>query len=63
MVKRTYAPLTLRYTYRFEMQHLLEICGFEVESLYGDFHRNPFGQAGEQVWITRTAKRGQEKKR
>jgi SAM-dependent methyltransferase len=52
-VARTHATLTLRYLYRYEMQYLLELCGFEVESLYGDFERGAFQYGGEQVWIAR----------
>jgi ubiquinone/menaquinone biosynthesis C-methylase UbiE len=53
VVSRRYATLTLRFVYRYEMQHLLELCSFEVESLYGDFRRGPFYYGGEQVWIAR----------
>ena len=53
MVSRTYNLLTLRFIYRYEMQHLLELCGFEVEALYGDFQRGPFRAGGEQVWVVR----------
>ena len=52
-VARSYSSLTLRYVSRYEMQHLLELCGFKVESLYGDFQRGPFHYGGEQVWIAR----------
>ena len=50
---RFYAPLTLRWVYRYEMQHLLELAGFRVEALYGDFRRGPFRYGGEQIWIAR----------
>lgn len=53
VISKAYAPLTLRYVYRYEMQHLLELCGFKVEALYGDFRRGPFRYSGEQIWITR----------
>ncbi len=53
MVSRMYNLLTLRFIYRYEMQHLLELCGFEVEALYGDFQRGPFRAGGEQVWVAR----------
>ncbi len=53
MVSRTYNLLTLRFIYRYEMQHLLELCGFEVEALYGDFQRSPFRAGGEQIWVAR----------
>ena len=53
VVSKTVTPLNLRFVYRFEMQHLLEVCGFEVETLYGDFRRGPFRHGGEQVWAAR----------
>ncbi len=52
---RLYAPLMLRWVYRYEMQHLLELAGFRVEALYGDFRRGPFRYGGEQIWIARKA--------
>lgn len=50
-IARSYSSLTLRYVYRFEMQHLLELCGFKVEALYGNFQRGTFRYGGEQVWV------------
>jgi SAM-dependent methyltransferase len=49
----TYSPLKLRFLYRFEMQYLLELSGFKVEALYGDFQRGPFRHGKEQIWIAR----------
>jgi SAM-dependent methyltransferase len=51
VLAKTHSPLTLRYVYRFEMRYLLELCGYKVESLYGDFRRGPFQYGGEQIWI------------
>jgi len=53
VVSKRYVPLTLRWIYRYEMQHLLERAGFEIEALHGDFRRGPFHAGGEQVWIAR----------
>ncbi len=53
VVAKTYTPLVLRYLYRYQMQYLLELCGFEVEALYGSFDRGPFRYGGEQIWIAR----------
>jgi len=53
VVSKTYSPLTLRYLYRYEMQYLLELSGYEVEALYGDFARGAFRHGGEQVWVAR----------
>ena len=51
VVARTHRSLILRYVHRYEMQHLLELCGFKIEALYGDFRRGPFRYGGEQVWV------------
>lgn len=53
VISKTYSPLTLRYVFRYEMQHWLALCGFEVEARYGDFERGPFRPGGEQVWVAR----------
>lgn len=42
VISKTYSPLTLRYVYRYEMQYLLELSGYKIEALYGDFQRGPF---------------------
>ncbi len=52
-VSRAYTSLTLRFIYRYEMQYLLELSGFKVEVLYGNFQRGPFRYGGEQVWVAR----------
>ena len=36
-------PVRQRYLFRYEAQHLLERCGFEVEALYSDFQGSPHG--------------------
>jgi len=47
---------TLRYVYRYEIEHLLARAGFAVEALYGDHFRAPFSEAStEMVWIARRA--------
>jgi SAM-dependent methyltransferase len=53
VVAKTYSQLILRYLYRYEMQYLLELCGYQVEALYGDFQRGPFHYGGEQIWVAR----------
>lgn len=52
-VGRDFTQFTLRWSYRYEMQYLLELCGFEVEKLYGDYMRGPFKYGGEQLWVAR----------
>ena len=53
VVSRTHAPISLRWVYRYEMEHLLELSGFVVEALHGGFDRGPFRHGGEQVWVAR----------
>ena len=54
VVQRSYLPLTLRYSHRYEIHYLLELCEFEVEALYGGFRREEY-RGGEQLWIARSA--------
>ncbi len=43
-----------RYTFRYEMEHLLELCGFDVEAVYGDFDGGPVTEdSGDLVWVAR----------
>ena len=52
MLGRFYRDFQMRYTFRYEFQHLLELCGFQIEALYGDFQRTPFDESSrEQVWV------------
>jgi SAM-dependent methyltransferase len=53
VIAKTYKPLTMRFTFRQEMEYLLELCGFTVEALYGDHHGSPFRPGGAQIWIAR----------
>lgn len=52
-VSRTCGQLVLRYTFSWEMQYLLERCGFVLEALYGDFQGGAFPGYGEQIWVAR----------
>ena len=54
VTKRLYRDFQLRYVHRWEMHHLLTTCGFEVESLYGDFDDSPFDETStEMVWVAK----------
>ncbi len=41
--------LRLRYFFRYEVEWMLEACGFEVEALYGDFDRTPFTAESPEI--------------
>lgn len=47
----------MRYLFRYETEHLLARCGFEVEQLYGGFDKSPYGSSypGELVYVARRA--------
>ena len=46
-----------RYLFRFEAEHLLARSGFQVEDVYADFDRSPYGSKypGELIFIARKA--------
>lgn len=52
-VSRQSSLLTLRYSFRHEVEYLLECCGFEVVELLGDFGGGGFKGYGEQIWRAR----------
>lgn len=52
VVGRLYRNLQLRYIFRWEFEHLLARCGFDVVELYGGFDHEPYGRSGQElIWI------------
>jgi SAM-dependent methyltransferase len=52
MVRKLYRDFQLRYLHRFEAQHLLELCGFYVFDLFGDFDREFLNETStDMVWV------------
>ncbi len=52
VVRETYRDHQLRYLYRFEVQHLLEACGFQILDVYGSFQREPLDETSpEMIWV------------
>lgn len=44
--------IQVRYTHRWEMNHLLTLCGFEVIGVYGDFCGGPYtSESLNMVWV------------
>jgi hypothetical protein len=42
----------MRYFYRYEMEHLLRLFGFEVVELYGDFDKSAFkSESPEMIFV------------
>lgn len=55
MQERLVHAFPMRYLFRFEAEHLLARCGFEVERVYADFEKNPYGSQypGELIFVAR----------
>ena len=54
VLRRLHREFTVRYTFRYEMEHLLEACGFAVEAVYGDFDGGPVtADSDDLVWVAR----------
>jgi len=45
----------MRYLFRYEAEHLLARCGFEVLNLYADYEKNPYGSCypGELIFVAK----------
>ena len=45
----------MRYLFRFEAEHLLARCGFDVEQVYADYDKRPYGSLypGELIFVAR----------
>ena len=53
-LRRTVAPFTLRYLWRFEAELLLDKAGFALEALYGDWDLGPFtGESQRMILVAR----------
>jgi SAM-dependent methyltransferase len=45
----------MRYLFRHEVEHLLARCGFEIEALYADYDKSPYGSKypGELIFVAK----------
>jgi SAM-dependent methyltransferase len=45
----------MRYLFRFEAEHLLARCGFQVEEVYADYDKSPYGSKhpGELIFLAK----------
>jgi SAM-dependent methyltransferase len=53
--ERLVQPISMRYLFRYEVEHLLARAGFTVEALHGSFDRSPFTgkDSPELIFIAR----------
>lgn len=50
--ERLVQSFPMRYFYRYEIEHLLSLCGFRVVNLYGDFDKSEFiDSSPEMIFI------------
>lgn len=51
LVRERIVPLYTRYTFRYEMQYLVERAGFEVLQVFRDYDRNHYDGTGEMIVV------------
>jgi SAM-dependent methyltransferase len=49
VVRRTLVPYEARYLWRYEAELLLEMAGFELEAIYGDWDLSPFESDSDRM--------------
>jgi hypothetical protein len=58
LVRSFHLPLKIRYIFRFEMEHLLKLSGFNIETMYGTFDKKPYDyKLGEMIFIANKKKK------
>ncbi len=53
LVRERTVPLDTRYTFRYELQLLLERAEFEVTEILRDYDKNPYDGTGEIIAVAR----------
>jgi len=53
VVREEHEILDLRWTYRWELRHLLDLCGFEHVAEYSDYAQAPPRYGAEQIHVAR----------
>jgi SAM-dependent methyltransferase len=53
VIREEFEDLSLRWTYRYEFAHLLELARFDVIAEYSDFSGLPPAYGREQIWVAR----------
>lgn len=51
MISTRERPLKLRFTYKAEMEYLLELCGFKVVQLFGSYDKAEAKYPGWIIWV------------
>ncbi|UCE07173.1 MAG: class I SAM-dependent methyltransferase [bacterium] len=53
LVRQRTVPMNTRYTFRYELQLLLQRVGFEIIDFFGDYEQHPFDGKGEIIAVAR----------
>jgi len=52
--ERLIQAFPFRYFFRYEMEHLLSLCGFSVVDIFGDFNRSKFSNdSPEMIFVAK----------
>jgi SAM-dependent methyltransferase len=58
LVRRVQLPFSLRFVYRYEMELLLRVAGFNVETIYGGYDLEPFHSHSQKMIFVARKDRG-----
>jgi len=53
LVQSKMVPVVMRYSFRFELQLLLEKVGFKIDSLFGGYDERPYDGTGEIIFVAK----------
>lgn len=53
LIRSRTLPLITRFTFRYELELLLEKCGYRVEAIYRDYNKNPYDGTGRIIAVAR----------
>ena len=51
IVRRDVLPFTMRWVYRFELEHILTQSGFEIDGLFGSYELDDYTSDGERLIV------------
>ena len=51
LIRSRTLPLITRFTFRYELELLLEKCGYKLEAIYRDYDKNPYDGTGEIITV------------
>lgn len=53
IISKRERPISMRYTFKKEMEYLFELCGFEILEVYGDYLKGEAKYPGWLIWVAR----------